>query len=885
MAAPTRGKRKSPGRKSPRDTPAMRQYRRFKESHPDCVLFFRMGDFYEMFDEDAITAHQVLGLTLTERTEGIPMAGVPYHAADNYLQKMLAQGYRVAICDQIQDPKEAKGVVERAVTRVLTPGTLVDEHLLSDGAANCTALMLLRDDDAVIAVAELSTGRFELLTTHRRSVVDELARLSPAELLVCETHQDDPIVQRAVAVTGCALTPRPPWTLHAAEAERTLRAHWQVGTLQGWGLDDATDESTAAGALLGFLLETMPGSDAAGLRHLRPPQVRRDCGVLAMDASTLRQLEIERTMRTGGHEGSLLDVLQTCRTPMGRRLLRQWLCWPLTDRANIEARHEMVAAMLADGPLRNDLLETLGRIQDIARIAGRVSTGRVTPRDLVALGRSIGQLPALCERLELLPPAAGMHAAASDLQKRLGPLGEMILRSCRTDAPAHLREGGLFEDGIDEALDEARSLQRDGSQWLAEYQAHLASESGINSLKVGYNKVFGYYIEVTHSNTDKVPVEWTRRQTLRNAERYITQPLKEYETKATGALARGIEREQELFADLVDRCAAQTEALGEYSDMVASLDVLSTFAEQAATRKLTRPIMTNGHELQIDQGRHPVLDHRIGSDFVPNDCHTAHDQANTTNLLLITGPNMAGKSTYIRQVALIVLLAQAGSFVPADAATIGVVDRIFARIGASDELHTGMSTFMVEMTETANILHHATEQSLVILDEIGRGTSTLDGLSLAWAITEALAQRGCRTLFATHYHELTDLANRIDGVGNRHVAVQEWEDRIVFLHRIRPGGTDRSYGVHVGRLAGIPEAVLERARSILDSMEVHHAADGVPPTASPQEGSQMSLFMQTVDHPVVGKLRGLDLNQLTPLQAFDLLRTLHHEAQEHSEDD
>ena len=862
----------------------MRQYRRFKESHPDCVLFFRMGDFYEMFDEDAITAHQALGLTLTERTEGIPMAGVPYHAADNYLQKMLAQGLRVAICDQIQDPKEAKGVVDRAVTRVLTPGTLVDEHLLSDGTANSTALMLLGEEEAVIAVAELSTGRFELLTTTRSGAVDELARLGPAELLVCETIQDDLMVQRAVAVTWCVLTPRPPWTMHADEADRTLRTHWQVGTLQGWGLHEGSDESIAAGALLGFLLETMPGTDATGLRHLRPPQVRRDRGVLSMDASTLRQLEIERTMRTGGHDGSLLDVLQTCRTPMGRRLLRQWLCWPLTDRKNIEARHELVGAILADEPLRHDLLDTLGRIQDIARIAGRVSTGRVTPRDIVALGRSIGQLPSLCERLELLPTASGLFQAASDLQQRLGPLGDSIRQSCRNDAPAHLREGGLFEDGVDETLDEARSLQRDGSQWLADYQAQLANDSGINSLKVGFNKVFGYYIEVTHANTDKVPVEWTRRQTLRNAERYITETLKEYETKATGALAKGIEREQELFAELTDRCAVQTEALGEFSDMVASLDVLSTFAEQAATRRLVRPVMTDGHELQIHNGRHPVLDHRIGSEFVPNDCQTASDHGDTTSLLLITGPNMAGKSTYIRQVALIVLLAQAGSFVPADAATIGVVDRLFARIGASDELHAGMSTFMVEMTETANILHHATERSLVILDEIGRGTSTLDGLSLAWAITESLAHRGCRTLFATHYHELTDLANRIDGVGNRHVAVQEWEDRIVFLHRIRPGGTDRSYGVHVGRLAGIPEPVLERARAILESMEVHHAADGVPPSAAPKEGSQMNLFMQTVDHPVIGRLRGLDLNQLSPLQAFDLLRSLHEEAQEPPED-
>ncbi len=857
----------------------MRQFTRFKESHPDCVLFFRMGDFYEMFDDDARTVHRVLGLTLTERTEGIPMAGVPYHAVDGYLQKMLAQGFRVAICDQVQDPKDAKGVVDRAVTRVLTPGTLVDEHLLHDAATNSTALVVLSEDTAIIASAELSTGRFEVLTTQRNRLVDEVARLGPAELLTSEEVADDPAILRAVAVSDCVLTPRPAWTMHPEETSRTLRSHWQVATLEGWGLSDDNPAAVAAGALLGFLLETMPRDESTRLSHLRPPQIRSDAGVLALDASTLRQLEIERTMRTGTTDGSLLDVLQTCRTPMGRRLLRRWLCWPLTDRAAIEARHDMVAALVADDPLRQDLLDTLGRIQDIARIAGRVATGRVTPRDIVALGRSIAQLPALCERLELLPAAEVLHAATADLQTQLLDLGDEIRRTCQEDPPTHMREGGLFRDGVDAQLDESRTLQRDGSEWLATYQAQLSQESGIGSLKVGFNKVFGYYIEVTHAHTDKVPVQWVRRQTLRNAERYITETLKDYETRATGAQAKGIEREHTLYAQMIARINDHADALREYAETVATSDVLCTFAQQASSNRLVRPVMTDGRDLDIEGGRHPVLDTRLGSDFVPNDCTTATEDGTATHLLLITGPNMAGKSTYIRQVALIVLMAQAGCFVPADSATIGVVDRLFARIGASDELHAGMSTFMVEMTETANILHNATDRSLVILDEIGRGTSTLDGLSLAWAITEALAARGCRTLFATHYHELTDLADRIDGIDNRHVAVQEWKDRIVFLHHIRRGGTDRSYGVHVGRLAGIPESVLERARTILDSLEVHHGSDDVPQMGSPPPGSQLSLFMQTVDHPAVDRLRSIDLATLSPIQAFDLLRTLHEEVQ------
>ncbi|MCP4758535.1 MAG: DNA mismatch repair protein MutS [Planctomycetes bacterium] len=867
----SRGKRS----KDPRDTPAMRQYRRFKEAHPDCVLFFRMGDFYEMFDEDAQTVHTAIGLTLTQRSTGIPMAGVPYHAAEGYIHKMISQGFRVAVCDQIQDPTEAKGIVDRAVTRVLTPGTLVDESLLDAGCANSTALVLLDVDrgEAIVASAELSTGRFEVLRTHLGGLVDEVARLSPSELLVSETDAEHACIDRAVTAGDCARTIRPPWTIDPSEGRRLLQSHWGVATLEGWGIGNDEPVIAAAGGLLRFLLDTMPGEDRP-LSHMQPPVLRDISEVMQIDAATLRHLEIERTTRTGSTDGSLLDSLRCCVTPMGRRLLREWLCWPLTDRRGIESRHDVVAALLADGDALADLVETVGRIQDVARIAGRAATGRITPRDLVALGRSVQQLPALRERLELIPAAKPLCCAVADLADTLVPLGQTIYRSCVDDPPAHLRDGGLFRTGIDTELDASRSLQNDGSAWLASYQAELSKSTGIPSLKVGFNKVFGYYIEVTHAHTASVPPDFVRKQTLKNAERYITDRLKTYEEEALGAQANAIAREQSLFVDLVTQVDALSGPLRELATTVATIDVLCGFATLATQQSLVRPVLTDGLDLDIRDGRHPVLDARLGSDFVPNDCLTVGEDGTRSSLLLITGPNMAGKSTYIRQVALTCLMAQAGCFVPASAATLGIVDRLFARIGAADELHAGMSTFMVEMTETANILHNATERSLVVLDEIGRGTSTLDGLSLAWAITEALARNGCRTLFATHYHEITELGDRIDGVGNRHVAVQEWDDRIVFLHRIKPGATNRSYGVHVGRLAGLPPAVITRAKEVLDSLAVHHATDDVPPL-SPASSEQLNLFTQYVEHPAMGRLRELNLDRMSPMDAFDALRELY----------
>ncbi|MHC4768636.1 MAG: DNA mismatch repair protein MutS, partial [Planctomycetota bacterium] len=748
----------------PSTTPAMRQYARFKAMYPECVLFFRMGDFYEMFHEDAVLAHKALGITLTQRTKGVPMAGVPYHAVEGYLRRMIDAGYRVAVCDQVQDPREATGVVERAVTRVLTPGTLVDEALLDEGRTNHVAAIELpgrgRPSAAALSVIELSTGSFWLLDVPVGRIADEVVRIGPAELLYPESGDGGvpPIIESIRAAAGCALTARPPWTFRLREAGEALREHFGVATLSGFGLDDDDPALGAAGAVLRYLQETQtPNDDGASsrLQHLRPPRRRADDASVTIDAATLHNLEIERTMRSGTTADSLLSIFGRCRTGMGKRQLRQWLCFPLRDLAAIRVRQRMVSELVDDSRLVESLAETVSAVQDVARIAGRVSMRRATPRDLVALGTSAGQLPAVADLLEDRPAFAEPRDRLTGLAGALGPLADTIATRCVDTPPAHLREGGLFRDGVDADLDAARTLQRDANGWLAAYQKQLTDETGINSLKVGYNKVFGYYIEITHAHVDKVPAAFTRKQTLKNAERYITPQLKTFEDKVTTAAAAAVEREKDLFEELCRTAAAEAPALSEYGDVVGDLDVLACFAQVARRGGYACPRMVDAPALDIRQGRHAVLDRTLGERFVPNDCRLgarldAEDAdaapeatGQDSTLVLITGPNMAGKSTYIRQVALIVLLAHAGSFVPAEAATIGLTDRIFTRIGASDELHAGRSTFMVEMTETANILHHATDRSLVILDEIGRGTSTLDGLSLAWAITEALADRGC----------------------------------------------------------------------------------------------------------------------------------------------
>ena len=898
----------------------MRQWRAFKKQHPDCVLFFRMGDFYECFGADAERLAPALGLTLTKRGSPIPMAGVPHHQKDRYLRDAIRQGFRVAVCDQIQDPKDAKGVVDRAVTQVVTPGTLVDEGLLpGDDAARLAGVAFTDQDRAGAAVVELSTGALEVIDTDPSSLADELARRRVGEILWCAADDDSTPerIERLLRATGASGTPRASWHFRPDEAAEAVRTHYAVATLAGLGIQDADPSTWALGVVLRYLAETQAvgrtparatsGSDNQSrpvtLAHVGPPRREDRSGLCRLDATSLRALEVDRTIQSGAIDGSLLGVFlagQTgprcvMRTPMGRRLIREWLCAPLSDVAAIQDRQGAVATLVDDPTLAAALGERLDDVADVARIAGRLALGRATPRDLVGLGVSLGQLGAVVDVLRQADAFGRHRAALLGVADALAPVARAIAERCVDSPPAHLREGGLIRDGVDPELDEARSLHRDAGQWLARYQTRLVGAYDLPSLKVGYNKVFGYYIELPSAQARRAPPELTRKQTLKNAERYITPELKEFENKVTSAEARALDRERALFDDLCAQAAGVVGAVTLFAETIAELDVLAGLASKAKHRGWVRPEITGEPVLDIHAGRHPVLDELLESGFVPNDCAlgTASDPA---GLALITGPNMAGKSTYIRQTALLCLLASVGSFVPADGATIGVCDRIFTRVGADDAIHRGQSTFMVEMIETAGILNHATPRSLVVLDEIGRGTSTLDGLSLAWAVTEYLATRGDaragdappgpRTLFATHYHELTDLEDRLPGrVRNLHVAVREWNDEagrpgVVFLHQIRPGRTDRSYGIHVARLAGVPDAVTDRADELLEALSVEHArqADAVRTAPAGPTDDQLGLFTQYLDHPVVERLREVKLDALTPLQAFDLLRTLRQEA-------
>lgn len=970
MPAPTPGsktkKAAAPGSPAPKgakpkskapntDTPAMRQFKRFKADHPDCVLFFRMGDFYEMFFDDAVLAHRVMGVTLTQRSAGVPMAGVPYHSVEGYLRRMVQAGHRVAICDQVEDPKESKGVVKRAVTRLITPGTLTDESLLADEQVNPCAAVVFHGLDratgieqASIAWAELSTGAFQLATVTADEVGDELARINPSELLYCETADGDVPPRVAALPLDCPRTGRPGWQFRQNEAVEALRRQYRVAALAGFGLDEDDAALAAAGGLLTYLLETQRNEDGV-LSHLRPPQTFRRSKHLIVDQTSLASLEIEKTLRSGEAEGSLLGVLRKggsaggCVTAMGKRRLRDWLCYPLADRDAIEDRQRVVQALVDDTRFADELADALDGVHDVPRITARLAVGRATPRDLVGLGQSATRAERLAEVLAERPSVAPLRKRLAGALPTLVDLADRITSACKDDGvPAHLRDGGLIRDGHDTQLDEYRGLQRDSNVWLANYQKQLIDETGVSALKVGYNRVFGYYIELSALNSAKIKdgdqkyALWTRKQTLKNAERFITPALKEFEGKVLSAEGRAIAREQHLFAELCAKCESQIDALHGFADVAADLDVLLCFGRRAARHRYVKPTLVDEPVLHVEGARHPVLDELLGDQYVPNDVdlgvggRALGERQNSpedsppksqpptpksdASLALITGPNMAGKSTYIRTAALVALLAHTGSFVPADAATVGLCDRIFTRVGAHDELHAGRSTFMVEMTETANICHHATEKSLVILDEIGRGTSTLDGLSLAWAITEHLAAVGCRCLFATHYHELTALADApppkktTDGqssnaggrIANLNVTVREWNDKIVFLHRIVPGATDRSYGIQVAKLAGLPDAVVSRAHQLLGELAVSHEGRlPSPPPSAPLEAegdletpvrgktkpaaappSSMPLFAQASEHPVVEKLRQLDLTQTTPMDAFDLLRKLQQNAKD-----
>ena len=864
----------------------MRQYRQFKAQYPDYVLFFRMGDFYEMFWEDAKLAHKTLGVTLTSRNKGaadeIPMAGVPFHAVESYLRKMIAAGHKVAICEQMEDPATAKGVIQREVVRLMTPGTLTDDPLLdgrSDNYLAAVAFNVTKSDGyrAALAWVELSTGSCVAMSGSEGQVLDEIARLRPAEILIPEHASGQPheIGNRIKGPGGMgmnAITVRPGWQFTPHHAKEQIARQWQAKTAGGFGFADDDPAVQATAAVLSYLEETQK----TALAHLRPLRRHVVEDHLAIDPSSWRSLEIDRTVRGGGAEGTLLAAIDRTRTTMGGRLLRQWMRYPLCDLEHIQARQSAIAALLESPGGLKGILDCLNDVCDVERIIGRIAVGRVGPRDLAGLSKCLATLPKLFDRLEALPNADAVSPELASSRQFVAEQSEFVAEAIQADPAPHLREGGVIATGFDAELDRLRDIGANAQQWLAAYQARLVRETSIPTLKVGFNKVFGYYIEVSNAHKEKAAAQagWTRKQTTTNAERYITPELKTFESDALGAQERAIALEQRLFEQVRQTLLPHVAAFQELAYALARVDVLASLASLAAERRYCRPSVVEDRVLEIIDGKHPVLEQQLGSEFVANDVRFAADDT----LMLITGPNMAGKSTYIRQVALITLLAQVGSYVPARSATIGLADRLFTRIGASDELHSGQSTFMVEMTETANILNNASDRSLVILDEIGRGTSTLDGLSLAWAIAEHIASDvRCRALFATHYHELTDLAQRFRGVKNLNVSVREWEDQVIFLHRIVEGGTDRSYGIHVARLAGVPRDVLERARTLLSELSVQHV--GRPKVSRSRKSdhtaqideNQLPLFIDPAKE-LLTQLAGTNVELLTPMQAFDLLR-------------
>lgn len=860
-------------------TPMMERYQEVKQQNPEALLLFRMGDFYELFHDDAVIAARVLGLSLTSRDKNsenpIPMAGFPYHSLDGYLQKLIRSGHRAAICDQVEDPKTAKGLVRREVTRIVTPGTLTDDSLLDPRESNFLAAVAIGKTAVGIAWVELSTGLFRVAELKPEELHDELARIAPTELLIPDDERNSLAFSFLSENANMMVSPRPVWEYGNETGLKTLKKHFGIRTLEGLGLQDDAVYVAAAGVLLGYLEETQKTS----LGHIGNIELHEHSNSLLIDEATRRSLELTQTIRERKREGSLISVLDETVSPMGARCLADWLTSPSTSKNEIESRLDAVDELFLQPVLTDDLRGQIGQTYDLHRLTARVATGRCSPRDLSCLTRTLALLPKIKALL-----TDRKSKQLNELQNRLLLCAEIrsaIDAALVDDPPLLVSDGGMIREGFNTELDELRTLSRGGKEWIAKYQAQESERTSIPNLKVGYNKVFGYYLEVTAVHQDKVPDDYIRKQTLKNQERYITPELKEYEEKVLSADEKAIALEQLLFNELRETVAKEIQQLQQTSDVLAEVDVMCNLAFIAAQRGYCRPEITDEPIIDIREARHPVLDVKLpGGDFVPNDLRLGGENG---RIQIITGPNMAGKSTYIRQAALLNVMAQMGSFVPASEARIGIADRIFARVGASDELGKGQSTFMVEMTETARILNTASENSLVILDEIGRGTSTYDGISLAWAVTEFLHDVvQCRTLFATHYHELTELTTTLSSARNWNVAVKEKNEDIIFLHKIVEGAADKSYGIHVARIAGVPGDVIQRASQILGTLEENHLDDsGLPAVPDRATGKQKQLqLFQVIEHPVLDHLRDLDVNQMTPMDALQKLADLQGKARQ-----
>jgi DNA mismatch repair protein MutS len=844
----------------------LKHWREVKARHPGTILFYRVGDFYEMFHEDAELAARVLAITLTSRGDGVPLAGVPVKAAADYLRQLIGAGHRVAICEQVEDPKLARGLVRREVVETVTPGALLQEGWLAGGKNNFLVALSADARRIGLAAIDLSTGEFLLEALDAGETAEALGRLGPAEVVM-------PAELESLPADGVLRTVRERWEFDPELAREELARRFALASLDGLGIgpDDAPALG-AAGALLRYLAELQP----AGLPHLARPVVRRSDTLLWLDEMTRRNLELVEPLRTGARGCTLLETIDATVTPMGGRLLRQWLLSPLRDPAAIDYRLDAVEALVRDGRGRARLREALDGVRDVERLAGRAAAGRATPRELGALRDSFLRLPDVSEALSALAAPPALADAADELDLLTDLAGELS-QALEERPPAALADGGVIRHGYDTELDEVRALRDGGRQYIASLQQRERERTGIPSLKVGFNKVFGYYLEVTNAHAARVPADYERRQTLAGAERYVTPELKDYEARVLGAEDRMAAREAELFGALR---AAVGQAIGRIqrsARVLARLDVWTALADRAVAGDYVRPTLHNGFDLVLRESRHPVIERLMPREsFIPNDARLTEAE----RVALVTGPNMAGKSTILRQIGLCVVLAQMGAFVPAAEASIGVVDRLFTRVGASDNLARGQSTFMVEMSETSAILHNAGPRSLVLLDEIGRGTSTYDGVAIAWAVTEHLHDRvGCKTMFATHYHELMQLPERLQHARNYNVAVRETGDTVVFLHRLVPGGTDRSYGIHVAQLAGLPDGVVRRAREILGALEgEHRMVPGAPPEAARDPG-QLALFADgtapdPTPDPTIEELRLLDVNALTPLEALNRLAEL-----------
>ncbi|MFN8528225.1 MAG: DNA mismatch repair protein MutS [Anaerolineae bacterium] len=857
-------------------TPLRQQYLDVKREYPDCILLFRLGDFYETFDDDAQVAARELDLVLTSRPvakdQRIPMAGVPHHAVESYIARLIEKGYHVAVCEQVTEPN-GRGLVEREVTRVITPGTVIEPALLTENKPNyLMALYPSADNDGNwhtvgLAYADITTGEFCVTQLEGENaavqVLEELARLQPTEVLLPTLW-----TERGVSFpAGVHVSPVADWRFEHANAETALLTHFRISTLDGFGLKDLPCAIAAAGAMLQYFRDTQKSS-LAQLTSIRPYSTS---AFMVLDQFTRRNLELTETIRSRRAQGSLLGILDRTVTAMGARMLRGWINQPLLEIKRLNARLDAVDAIANDEVLRAEIRAGLKGVSDLERLTNRLMIGKSGPRDLLALRQSLEAVPNLKALIEPFP-------ALRALQNLLDPCGgitEHILRAIADEPPATLNDTGIIRAGYSEELDGILHATRDAREWIANLEAVERKRTGISSLKVGFNKVFGYYIEVSHANTEKVPSDYLRKQTLVNAERYITPELKEYETLVLNAEEQILNVERTLFHALCAELGTDSERLLNTARAIAHLDVFTSLADVAVREGYSRPTLTDDDLLVIKDGRHPVVEKMMesGVRYVPNDTHFD----SMSRIHLITGPNMAGKSTYIRQVALITLMAQIGSFVPADEATIGVVDRIFARIGAQDEIHAGYSTFMVEMIETARILSASSKRSLLVLDEIGRGTSTYDGLAIARAVVEYLHNNprlNCRTLFATHYHELTELPNILPRARNYNVGVTEHGEDIVFLHKVLPGGADRSYGVHVAQLAGMPRPVIERARQLLKELEESGSTFELPTQKQRKHNPAQLAMFNEAPHPVMTMLRGLDVNDLSPIEALTKLYEL-----------